>query len=432
MPPEPPQHETPSSAVPPKPSSAGDLDDLDTALARRAPLRWRLVRGALIALALLIAVAVVARGLLALPGRPSLPPVAGVAASTLIASNISYGTVTVNGVRLGDTLPVMATLTAGSNFIKLDAPPFLPVSCVVTGLPVTPVVDPASVGRCSITFDRIDTALAHTVVNVLLTGTDLPPDALANAERVVVDDLAQVALGTATVPPGQYYATGATEPGAITSRKATEPLRAVPSIILAPANDDVFPSDALSAGAMTGSDPRTTLDRCADLGCALPVDAGYTVPPHGWLIGTALALDWRFTTATGQAVGEALYGLGTMAVPLVVSADGASWTLATDVHATNEPFVSSLDQCMLGVTVVTQLLTQALGPRQVNVSERLASQSGTGPEGCAVMADVPSFTDHPVTFIWRFGVVLAADSAAHAVLPNAPLAPQDEQRAVGI
>ena len=81
--------------------------------------------------------------------------------------------------------------------------------------------------------------------------------------------------------------------------------------------------------------------------------------------------------------------------------------------------------------MATQLLSQALGQQQLSVAEQLRSQAATGPEGCEIVAAVVNPTNRPANFIWRFGVLLAADPAAHFVLPGLPLAPADEQRAVG-
>jgi hypothetical protein len=412
-------------------------DDLDVALAQRQPRRQRWLRGALIAVVLALVMAGVVRGLLALPGAAGNPPTgAAETHMTLVASNVAFGTVTLNGApQRGDALPLQIRLAASRDTITLDAPPFVPVRCVVLGAPGALAVDPGSAGRCAITFDSVGTAQVHTIINILLTGADLPPDALASAERVVAADLARINLGATTVPAGQYYATDATGAGTISSQRATAPLRATVGVILAPTTDDVFPTNALASGVVAGGDARTTLDRCADLGCALPLDVGYTVPAHGWIIGAAVALDWRFTTAAGALAGEARYGLGAIPVAFSVGMDGtpgaATWTLATDLQATDGPFNSPPDQCLLGQDVIAQLLIPTLSAQNVNVSEQLRSQSAFGPEGCEEVAGVPGGTE-PAIYVWRFGVVLAADDAAHTQLPSVPLAPANEKRAVGV
>src|SRR5579859_3240412 len=261
-------------------------DGLDVALARRKPVRRQVGRVAFVAVIVIVALVAVFRGALPVPAVQPAPAITQVTTLVEVASNVSYGTVTLNGERLrsalpGDSLPVRANLAMGPNLITLDAPPFLPVSCGVSGTPGTPVVAPASIGRCALTFDRDGSAVAHTVINVLLTGVDLPSTELAGAERVVADRLAHISVDQAIVPVGQYYATGAHGPNDITSRKATESLRATVSVVPVPNSDDTFPSDA---GA--------TLDRCLQLGCPLPLNDPVSIPAHGWVIGDAVALDW--------------------------------------------------------------------------------------------------------------------------------------------
>ena len=405
----------------------GEADDLEVALARRASPTRRLARAGVIALALVVALGAALRGL-PWPGGASSPAVAP--PSVIVTSNVSYGVVTLNGARvagarqagdaLADALPVPVRLAAGDNVIALDAPPFLPVRCVVAGPPDAPSIMPTSLGRCAITTDRVGSVAARIVINIWLTAIDLPPDARAGAQAVVAAALAAVPFAVVDVPVGDYYATGARGPDTITSRAATEPLRAWLGVAPAPDDDDLFTTDSDIA-----------LDRCVQLGCPLPLDQGYVTPSHGWLVGEAVALDWRFTTGDGLEVGEARFSLGGIPVALVAAPGGDEWTLAADLPAGGQPFGAPLDLCQLG----TQALVRFIGPLNIKVVSAVdrGQEDGenTGMAGCGLSAPTPGnrATAH---FIWRFGVLLAADAAAHQLARALPLAPANEAHAVGL
>lgn len=395
-------------------------DDLERALAARGSRRWQLTRAVLVVGIVLVELAVVIRGAVVAPGNASAPLPRQVSSLVEVISNVSYGTVTVNGVAArgalaGDSLPVRVNLARGSNLITLDAPPFLPVNCMVSQATGAPVIEPNYRGRCAITFDFNDATVTHTVINILLTGTDLPPEALASAERVVAARLAEIDLGTATVPVGQYYATSARGPRDIAMRQATEPLRATLAVVAAPDSDDLFPSDAGS-----------TLDRCVALGCASTMEAAFGGSGHLWVVGEALALEWRFTTAAGAVAGEALYGLGSIPVRLLAGENGG-WFMTMSAQQMLDA-LGDPDACAVG----EQVLTRYVSPRQDSVAEQARSEAATGIQGCEIVVIAPGPGRDIGLFVWRFGVPLAANAAAHAMLPALPLAPPDELRAVGI
>ena len=70
--------------------------------------------------------------------------------------------------------------------------------------------------------------------------------------------------------------------------------------------------------------------------------------------------------------------------------------------------------CQAGSNYLTTLRTS------VQVSVSVVNDQGL--EGC-VMQGSPQSIAATGTFIWRFGVLLAADPQTHVVLPDIPLAP---------
>jgi hypothetical protein len=58
------------------------------------------------------------------------------------------------------------------------------------------------------------------------------------------------------------------------------------------------------------------------------------------------------------------------------------------------------------------------------------SSAGQGPQGCK-LGVVNQGATIEATFIFRFGVLLAADDGAHKLIPSLPIAPPSEIAAIG-
>ena len=114
-------------------SPAGDSEgtSLETVLARTPSRRRQALRFATLAAVLMVLSALLLRQYHAaqtvLP--PSAPTRPGVV--TVIESNTTWGTLSVNGRRLPGPPPQTVTLHGADNAITLDAPPFAPVTCHV-------------------------------------------------------------------------------------------------------------------------------------------------------------------------------------------------------------------------------------------------------------------------------------------------------------
>jgi hypothetical protein len=419
--------------VEPLPPSVGAATSASTRLSRRSSrgLVWTLLGG--VALVAVIFGGVFARGRF-LP-TPTPTPTTGPGNALIVTSNVTFGTVTLNGKKLDGTVPLLVRLDRGESALTFSAPPFRDQTCRVTMLPqpdaktaqrVQAVGDGCSVGgqEPSLTLNGVVVSNGYLVFE--RAGADLPADQRNAAVNALWLKLAN--LPALQVPTGDYYATGTTSTGHIISARAAVPLKAT----LALAHDN---------STQEGSS-------CGYLGCAgqpiLP-DQGETGIPAGiWRTTESVAIGWRFTTQSGALVATApLRGGVVTQVGLTYSAM-AGWAVAEGAPG---PFMADLQMqlmsgsCQGGIAVLQALAEKSsLAGQQLSYSQGAAGGVlGTSTDGCAISAE--SQGNNPLTpnggakqygrYVWRWGVLLAADALAHTFFPSLPIAPKGEIAAVG-
>jgi hypothetical protein len=398
----------------------------------RRGLIWTLIGG--VAVLAVVFTGVVARGRIQTTATPT--PTPSPENALIVTSNFTSGTVSVNGKKLTGTVPLLVRLNPGENTITYSAPPFHDRTCSVTLLPQP---DPRSGQRAqgigdgcgignqepAITFQGVLVSNGYLVFG--LTGADLPNDLRNAAESALWLKLTN--LSALQVPAGDYYATGATSAGRITSARAAVPLLAIP---------------ALARTNSTQDGPS-----CGNLGCAgraiLPDQNGAAPATGTWLIQESVASGWRFTTQSGALISTSAFrDSGVVQTGLTYSST-AGWAISVDAPG---PFTSGLQtqilvgSCQSGTTVLQGLIDKSpLAGQQLSLS---SSNASFGPaqlqtDGCALTAEVGA--NNPLNptggnkrygqYIWRWGVLLAADAQARALFPSLPVAPQSEIDAVG-
>jgi len=393
-----------------------ELDDL---LRRRPSPRPRILASLATAAGLLLIALLVLRALppqLArqapgVPSRPSQPMPATIA----LASTVAYGRVTLNGQELPDAPPLLIHPRQGDNVVMIEAPPFAPHVCAFHWDPAAGAFLPsanAPDNACTTTDADpgfvIRGVTVRWAIDVTFTPADLAqanlvPDALTQAKQAVSRELAALHL-TTTVPAGDYIATGRDPTGAIATRRAASPLHATVTLAM-PA-----PSDPPS--------PIT----CPLTLCSAIVQ--HAVPPGGerlWQVAVAPAYRWTFTDAAGHSLSSPTYRAGMLQITLAWT--DSAWEPATaglSLPSPVNPTPGAL-LCDGGVYEIAARLSSAISPG--------TAAFGPGVEGCLILGPDPH-ADAPATFVWRFGVLLAASSAAHALLPALPLAPPAEIAAV--
>lgn len=401
-----------------RPDESGEMGvaahiELDDVLRRHSPRRRAAGLGvlgvtALLAAALVMHTAVGARlAFVRAPVAPIQRPI-GVA----LLSNIAFGTLTLNGRRLGAP-PQVAELRSGTNDITLTAPPFAPRQCRVAW-PSLAVLG----GRCTVTvgiFYVPETSAALDVEYGIMfdyDGGDLPPSAAASARATLYAAIGAVRLQT-LVPSGQRIAAAWTPHASATiaSASVTQPVRAQLSFALATGNMNDCPASL----------------------CAGPefIPGFYDREPLGgptWMLSVSVTYTWRFVTSSGATMASVTYPTDAQAnIALVPDGDGDGgwhvWQPAT-------PGTNGEPQAALAGTVCDWASVFRVALPGVPSPPFVGTQVGPGIEGCAFDLQTLDGTSTGM-LVWRFGVLLAANDQAHATFPALPLASSEEVRAVG-
>ena len=137
-----------------------------------------------------------------------------------------------------------------------------------------------------------------------------------------------------------------------------------------------------------------------------------------------MMLNWRFTTAGGRVVGDVSFTAADIVEKLLAYDPATGWSLSDQplpdgISGVND--IGSMD-CDTGAQVLLQLF-------QSPPDFSFAISNGEGIEGCLITGEAAD-TSNTGSFVWRFGVLLAADDTAHQSLPNLPIAPPAEIDAV--
>ncbi|HEY7349543.1 MAG TPA: hypothetical protein VH599_14600 [Ktedonobacterales bacterium] len=335
---------------------------------------------------------------------PTIPPPLAV-----ISSNINFGAVTINGLRQRGTVPMFFRPHDTTYTVIINASPFRPVSCTFTFFRGAP--EPTGPG-CSINSDSFQTITANGItaapsywVEIDFTARDLPADQRSQINALLAHSV--IAEQTTTVPAGSYIATSLNGGGAITSRRAGAALKGTASLA---ASDNIWQIgfDCIGLICQAVADPRTL---SAFTGMA-------------WVIGVPAALRWRFTTSAGQMLGDVSFPVfETLPALLTYSPDnGWSFLYELDFNPPSTAASIGIVDCNTGA----QVLQQQIQYMSFGFATTSADQ---GIEGCQITLQDTGGTGRG-SFIWRFGVLLAADSEAHHRLPQLPVAPPAEIAAV--
>jgi hypothetical protein len=384
--------------------------DLETILSGRATRWQRLLRALPILAVILLVVAFAAYAIVWPPAGPTVRVSPALTVNPLVMTNVTFGTLRVNGTLVRGNWPISVRLRQGRNVFRVDAPPFLPRSCslpwpldlhLLSGPSGSYARDgsapppPRALGSdaCAFTWASVARAITSVQVELPLTGADLPPAQRDAALAAVAQALANGTAPTTTVASGDYYAAGRDTQGQTTAAVAAAPLVEWPTLAPDVAGDYV-------AGP------------CGDLSCAGAYEFGALAPRSAtWNIGEAVHVTLHFATQAHRVVSVVQMPLGVaVMLTLVLGADG-TWTAAlnlpTAVQSPQDTGVWPLpNPCVEGAQLLRQRLRSAgmvVAPQNaVGVDgyllEAESSQQGVGGSTTGVQAG---------HFLWRFGVLLA-------------------------
>jgi hypothetical protein len=371
----------------------------------------RLRRSGLVALVCVVAAAVLGREIAAAPrGTTYTPPPPG---PVVLLSNVSFGKVTLNGKGLTGPPPLVLPLVNGMNAITFTAPPFAPRTCRVTQTKPGQVSGDCLLRAIEHTFFNIGGRVVHPSVAVVarFTGSDLSPDLYATARAVVAGQLAAAGGGELDVPPGEPIATGGTWPYYIERHPAGSEVRAT-----------------LRYGLF---DDGSTLQRQTDCGLSLCGDTlFYTTASASrapaWNVSPDAYYTWSFRERSGNQESSLVYPVSP-AVTIALTYDAAQgWqplpSTAANLSPGREGFNLALQAlraaldpgiCGAGLFLLTAMTAQ--------LTEYATKLNTGGSPGCAYSLRNGGGQDDGI-YIWRFGVLLAADSEAQALLRGLPVA----------
>ncbi len=380
----------------------------------RPPSRRKRLGQVGMGLAAVLAVFLVFHGVLP-PGKPPAPAPTPrptlVPSLALFASNVNFGAMVINN-RAYPKQPVLLPITQDMYTVTLAAAPFRSVTCRFdklrttepdTGFDPRCQVQAGDLGIPTMTLNGV-TGSPTMLIGIALGLEDLPPDQQAAVRSIITSQVFTLHQQT-TVPTGDYYAAAVDQNGKITSRRATRPLQAELSLV-----------------SPLGIPGNASLLCKSDLTCPGPVPLQFSPAPpaDGWLIGIATAVRWRFTTSGGQVMGEATYLSFSIVYRYLTYGATSGWRLdeitARMIAEQNE--LGNQD-CVAGGNIL-ETLRQDRG---------FSYQVGTSIEGCILTLNTGAASQE--TFLWRFGVLLAVDQAAHLAFPALPVAPKDEVTAAG-
>ncbi len=418
---------------PPTDSASGHLSsvELDTLLQPKQSSRKRFVQAGSITLAVLLVI-----GFFVYPhwsgafghndaGTP--PSTSTPDVPIVLLSNITYGSLSVNGKQLNSPPPAIAYLHPGNNTIDLKTPPFLPQHCEITW-PDQHLTGPT----CTIKYDtqtftiRGRSVVPVFVIDMLLTAAQLPQDARDAALQLVGQALTDLsATSSLLVPAGQYFAVGNLPDSKLHVNQSTETIQA-----------KVVTDASVERPPVGGPD-------CSNLGCANSLDPeGATLLTQAfgtsnvWVIESVVSLRLDFTTTQGTSRGSLMLStFDTLSLFLSYTPNGG-WRVLTADPVKQQFTVTLSDQideyvCGAGREWINQLAQQTVPATTFSSFGEMNTPNTHGLRGCEFQVQAQqSNSTQPAQFLWRFGALLAENAAAHQLFPGIPMAPRDEIAAV--
>ncbi len=369
---------------------------------RRA--RWRRARTGLAALALLVTVGALLRISWGAAGvRP--PNMTQTGDLAVIDSNVTYGTLQVNGASYAMHPGLHITLQPGINHLTLDVPPFNPIHCTL--------IEPLKTGddRCVTGYSIYEETGYVPVVTLTVNETDLPSAVQQTLHRDLARSLPNIVVQT-TLSAGEWYGTGAlATDGLPRLRRATAP--ALAQLQAALGTSGTLPCGALTCPMTLGAVVQTQVSQF-------------------WQIQVPVSPAWVITDlqtgSTQRYPLPSLYSSGADSV-LTMDAffDGRDWTFSDATQSTKVPApTQQLAEmaCDAGATILASKLPGI-------ISFAPGTTSGAGCE--LIFTNNPGGTNAPpliAHFIVRAGAVLAEDATAKRLLPDIPPATPAEIAAV--
>ncbi|MGB8343564.1 MAG: hypothetical protein WCD86_01705 [Ktedonobacteraceae bacterium] len=240
---------------------------------------------------------------------------------------------------------------------------------------------------------------------------------------------------SATVQPGEHYASAQAAHHLAT---ATQSLQAAIHFQL-----DTNPNSTRSC-LNSSNGPGTSACDVEGISCQalcpvlLSDENGNALPPTGWQVDVPVLITWSYATLSGQAVAEnepdTLDSVGYEdLVSLSITWNSGTWKVTNQPDSSPSLFtlttnpVCAAAQDWIKANPSHQNLDGTTFNGQSTAVYRQYLAGTNAANGCLVKAVIPT-TSAPVGYLlYRFGVLLAVNSAAHRYWPGLPMADAYEQ-----
>jgi hypothetical protein len=352
--------------------------------------------------------------------------------------NIPWGSVVLDGNRLA-RLPEVGSaeplrLAQGNHMLEWLADPFVPFHCTLSV--------PHSTSDTCATEPLLDSsgAFIGTLITEHESLLSVNLDQLLPLRRAIQGAIRD-ATATATVQPGEHYRhpfkLGDLQSGKIAV--ADQTLKATMSFVpmlqtgvselcsMYPSQSEILP-----LCRAPGQD-------CREL-CTLSQPRGVHARPHDWLAAISARILWSYTIPDAEVTAQdaATYGFDLSLIVLHINWTGAEWHVtpvigdSSHLAAASDVACGSAREWLIDGVEENQLKSDV-----PTVTNGFYSSTANAATGCVVMLP-PSLNTHSTfpssplqaeapIFLGRFGVLLAANDAAHTLWPDLLRATPHEQ-----
>ncbi len=327
-------------------------------------------------------------------------------------------------------------LARGKHIIVWQAHPFMPISCVV-------FIPSSMTNTCNNESHTQSPAGSNIRLITFNASLDILPVDQQTAVRHTLQETLNTLQSTSIVQPGEHYLT-ASPSGLVVTRTATQPLKAILSFTL-----DTNPN----SGKVCVS---TAEDLCANNGqnclqlCTVQVQLYPHLSPdiqvltQGWTIIAVFYPSWTYITTGGHLIAQQQPDSASNAIGTDHSAefhltwDSKGWhasLLSTGAGAIVPGLPVIADPIC---TPLNDLVNNSLTYGDPSVTPAVTVQWGVfagsnHADGCLGVASSAYYYNfdvippHAAYFLYRCGVLLAANPLAHRYFPDLPVADAYEQ-----
>jgi len=357
-----------------------------------------------------------------------------------ITTNPAWGTVSIDGHHVSHQ-PALGQaplqISPGSHTITWNAPPFPVQRCFVN------ILSQAEGGPGACNTNESTTVVAGKnagqqafVISFSATSANLSISQRASLTQAVKAYLTTF-QASATVQPGEVYASAQAAHHLVT---ATQPLKATPHFQL-----DTNPNS--TRPCLNYYSPGTPACNVEGISCqafcpASRSDAnGNALPATNWQVEVPVLITWSYTTLSGQVVAENEPNTPESSGYEDLVALSITWNSATSTwKVTNQPdsappspFVFTTNpvcaaaQNWIKANPSHQSLDATTFNGQNTAVNRQYLAGTNAANGCLVKAVIPESSAPVGYLLYRFGVLLAVNAAAHHYWPSLPMADAYEQ-----